>query len=263
MVLGVIHGARTERIFEGAEAKQLATKARGLLTEDAFRRAFEGVTPSEAKRLWHRIHITGLSPTVLNRAEKIVSRLHPEIVAETSAREEEAKEDVIWTTLAGLNRFRQDYDRLVNEDVPKNAEDLGRAIAMGDLSENAEYTAARETQQQLVERSGRMQADLRKARVFDPASVSADVAGIGTEVRVADATGKERPYTLLGPWDTDIERGVISYLSPIGQALIGRKPGERVTVQLPEGTRTLDLRAVRRAPQIEAAHGEVPSPETP
>jgi transcription elongation factor GreA len=253
LLLGVVHDARTDRLCEGAEAKKVAAKARGLLTAETLRKAFEGVTEAEAKRLWHRVRTCGLSATVLQRAENVVADLYPDLIGESSAAEEEKKkDDILWTTLAGLNRRRRDYDQLMNEEFPKNAADLGEAISKGDLSENAEYTAAREKQRELIERASRMEEELRKAHVFDTAAVSADVAGIGTQIEVAEEGKQVRSFTLLGPWDTDIDRGLISYLSPIGQALLGRKVGEKVQVQAPEGIRVMEVRSIRRAPQIEA-----------
>lgn len=252
-LLDVFHGAVTGRIAEGSDARDLQTRARGLFTTQAMEKAFGGVSEAVAKRLWTRIRTVGLSRNVVNRAERIVASAYPALIAEEKEREPQAQAQVIWTSPAGLKKRRKEYDVLINEEVPKNAEALGKAIAMGDLSENAEYDAAREEQGRLTERAKIMEEELRIARVIDPASVKPDEVCVGSVAEVETPAGERKTYTLLGPWDTDPERGKISYLSPIGQGLLGKKAGETASVRLPDGETALRVISTAPAPEIASA----------
>ncbi|MHC5080362.1 MAG: hypothetical protein ACYTHN_15210, partial [Planctomycetota bacterium] len=155
MILDIHHGALTQRLKEGPEARKIVAKARATLTEAILIKAFEGVSNAVAKRLWHRIKTEGLTRGLILRAQKIVAKRFPELIVVEEDHTEEDK--VIWSTAAGLAKRHREYDHLINVELPKNAEDLGRAIAMGDLSENAEYDAAREEQGRLTERARQME----------------------------------------------------------------------------------------------------------
>jgi len=251
MLLDVYHGAVTERIAEGEEAKKIVFKGRAALNEEALKRAFEGVSHAGAKRLWTRIRTEGLTRMLVQRAEKIVAKRFPDIIAtEESYAGKADEEDVIWSTASGLKKRRREYDHLMDVEFPKNAEALGNAIAMGDLSENAEYDAAREEQSRLTERAKRMEEELQIARVIEAPGIQEDKVRIGSVAEVEEESGKQLTYAILGPWDTDFERGIISYLSPIGQALIGKQVGDEVRVRLPDGEAKLRVKSTATAPQV-------------
>ncbi|MEM7386902.1 MAG: GreA/GreB family elongation factor, partial [Verrucomicrobiota bacterium] len=103
----------------------------------------------------------------------------------------------------------------------------------GDLRENAEFKAAKEMQAVLMRQQAELEQDLANARGTDFSSADTSQVNVGTVVRVQDEAGKEEVFTILGAWDTDTEKGIISYLSQMGESLIGHKPGE--TVSLPAG----------------------------
>jgi transcription elongation GreA/GreB family factor len=94
-----------------------------------------------------------------------------------------------------------------------------------------------------------MEEDLQNVKIIDPETLQEGLAGIGSRVAVEEEGGEERAYSILGPWDVDLTLGRISYLSPIGSALIGRKTGESVQVRLPDGEITLRLKSVIPAPE--------------
>jgi len=183
----------------------------------------------------------------------VIEAEHPEIhTAPDEDREVEAvpaAADVIYTTLRGYLRRERELKHIIEVEVPKNAEDLGRAAAFGDISENAEYNAALEAQDHLMRRVRQLRDDLDKARILDPDLVTTERVVVGTRVRLNNITrGGEEIYSLLGPWDADVAKGVISYLSPVGSGLLGKAAGAQADIQLPEGSVSYTVLAIDTAP---------------
>jgi transcription elongation GreA/GreB family factor len=142
------------------------------------------------------------------------------------------RENVIWTTAASLARRREELDTLLKVDIPANSRAIGEAAARGDLSENAEWTAALDQQKLLASRATQMQKELSMARVLTAEALTQDTVGVGSAVTAEDLDSAERrELTFLGPWDADPDAGVYSYMAPIARAFLGRRVGD--TVELP------------------------------
>ncbi|MEK7776890.1 MAG: transcription elongation factor GreA, partial [Planctomycetota bacterium] len=151
-------------------------------------------------------------------------------------------ESKIYGTQVGYEKRKKEFDHLMNVEFTENARDLGEAISRGDLRENAEYKAAREKQAMLVEKAERLKAELQKVVIIDPRFIQTDTIVPGSKVTVrCDAKIELDVYTLLGPWDVDIEKGIISYLSPIGRGLFNKKVGDIVSIKLPEGASSYEV----------------------
>ena len=133
---------------------------------------------------------------------------------------------------ASLERRREEYDQLVRKKIPANSKEIAIARSYGDLRENHEYKAAKEMQKLLMTRKTELEIELAKAKATnfsdsDPASVC-----IGTIVRVTDVDQQtQENFTILGAWDSDPDRGIISYRSPLAQQLIHHKPGDEVILE--------------------------------
>jgi len=142
------------------------------------------------------------------------------------ATKQEANLVVSWES---LERRKDEYTELVQKKIPANSKEIAIARSYGDLRENHEYKAAKEMQKLLMRRKSELEAQLVRSRGTDFASVKTDVVSIGTEVQVTDLNaGSVENFTILGAWDSDPEKGVISYLTPVAQTLLNRKPGEEV-----------------------------------
>ncbi len=143
---------------------------------------------------------------------------------------EQPRQDTsFWVSWESLNRRREEYDELVRKKIPANSKEIAVARSYGDLSENHEYKAAKEMQKILMRRKEELEEQLVRARGTDFSQVVGDVVGPGTVVHTTDlTTGHTEIFTILGAWDSQPEAGVISYLTPVAQALLGRKPGEEV-----------------------------------
>jgi transcription elongation factor GreA len=146
-------------------------------------------------------------------------------------------------TAEGLENLKAEIARLEGEERQIIAERILRAREHGDLSENAEYHAAKEDQAHLETRILRLLGRLRSARVVETPR-GGDVVAFGSTVTFVDETsGKEQTLTLVGTTEQDLKAGKLSSESPIARALIGAKVGDVVAVQTPGGTR--DTRVVK------------------
>jgi transcription elongation GreA/GreB family factor len=146
----------------------------------------------------------------------------------------ETKQD---TTLVvswdSLERKREEYAELVHKKMPANREEIAIARSYGDLRENHEYKAAKEMQKQLVRAKDEMENQLVRARGTDFSNARTDLASIGTIVKTTDIASSQREtFTILGAWDSDPDKGVVSYLSPMAQALLNRKVGDEVEFEI-------------------------------
>jgi transcription elongation factor GreA len=142
-------------------------------------------------------------------------------------------------TAEGLEELKAEIARLEGEERQRIAERILRAREHGDLSENAEYHAAKEDQAHLETRIKRLLARLRSARVVEAPEAS-DIVSFGSTVTFVDETsGKEQTFTLVGTTEQDLKAGKLSAESPIGRALIGAKAGDIVAVETPGGTRNM------------------------
>ncbi|HHT9138049.1 MAG TPA: transcription elongation factor GreA [Candidatus Wunengus sp. YC60] len=157
-------------------------------------------------------------------------------------------ENKIYVTKEGYERKKSEFDHLMNEEFAENARDLGEAISRGDLRENAEYKAAREKQAMLVGKAERMKSELQKVVIIEPHSIDSNTVSPGSKVTLKhEGKAELETYSILGPWDVDIEKNIISYLSPVGKGLLNRTVGEIIKIKLPEGETTYELIKIEKA----------------
>jgi transcription elongation factor GreA len=143
-------------------------------------------------------------------------------------------------TRPGYDRLRDELDRLKRVDRHAITKAIAEARAHGDLSENAEYHAAREKQSFIEGRIAELETKVGSAEVIDPPT-SGDRITFASTVLLEDESGKEIRYQIVGSDETEPARGRISILSPLARTLIGKSVGDRVTAQLPGGRKTFDI----------------------
>ncbi|MFC3214589.1 MULTISPECIES: transcription elongation factor GreA [Novosphingobium] len=134
----------------------------------------------------------------------------------------------------GYERLTADLKAL-REERPKVVDAIEEARAHGDLSENAEYHAAKERQGQIEATIADLEDKITRAQIIDPTSLSGDKVIFGATVTLLDDDEKPVKYQIVGPYEADAKVGRISYNSPLGKALIGRKVDEEVEVTVPSG----------------------------
>ncbi|MFA6134950.1 MAG: GreA/GreB family elongation factor [Phycisphaerae bacterium] len=141
-------------------------------------------------------------------------------------------ESVIWTTEAALKRQQDEFTQLTDVKMLANARAIGAAAAHGDLRENADWQFAMEEKRRLLAQATRMQDELTRCRILQQHDVPTDFVGIGSRVTLKRADGGgEQTLTILGPWDGDLTRGLYSYKSALAATLLGKAPGQTVTLK--------------------------------
>ncbi|MFA5353177.1 MAG: transcription elongation factor GreA [Thermodesulfovibrionales bacterium] len=140
-------------------------------------------------------------------------------------------------TPEGYQRLKVELDNLLKVERPKNIQDIAEARAHGDLSENAEYHAAREKQSFLEGRIQEIQSKLSVADVIDPSKINQSRIAFGATVKVLDIEADEEYFfTLVGSEEANVKQGKISISSPVGKALIGKEIGDTAIVKAPART---------------------------
>jgi transcription elongation factor GreA len=154
--------------------------------------------------------------------------------------------DRIPMTPAGYEQLEAELKRLRAEERPKIVRAIEEARAHGDLSENAEYHAAKERQAQIEARLAFVEDRLARAQVIDARNQEADAVRFGATILLADSeSGEELSYTVVGEDESDAAQGRISITSPVARALLGKAVGDEVQVRVPRGTRELAILEIR------------------
>jgi transcription elongation factor GreA len=154
--------------------------------------------------------------------------------------------DRVPMTPQGFQALEAELKRLKSEERPKIVRAIEEARAHGDLSENAEYHAAKERQAQIETRLAQIADRLARAQVIDSRGQSAEAVRFGATVVLEDIeSGEEVEYTVVGEDESDASRGRISISSPVARALLGKAVEDQVQVQVPRGTREFEIRQIR------------------
>ena len=154
--------------------------------------------------------------------------------------------DKIPMTVVGAQRLREELQRLKSQDRPAVIEAIAEARAKGDLSENAEYDAAKEQQAFIEGRIREIEDFLARAQIIDPRSLNTDGRIVfGATVELEDSDGRAITYQIVGDAEADIKENKISISSPLARALIGKHEGDSVEVNAPGGIREYSILGVR------------------
>ena len=154
--------------------------------------------------------------------------------------------DKVPITARGAEKLREELTRLKTVERPRIIAAIAEARAHGDLSENAEYHAAKEQQSFMEGRIAEIEGKLSDAQIIDPTTVNAEGRVVfGATVKLFDETSdSEVTYQIVGDDEADIEAGKISVNSPIARGLIGKEDGDEVEVQVPDGVRCYEILAI-------------------
>ena len=145
-------------------------------------------------------------------------------------------------TREGYDRLRAELQRLEQKERPKVIQAIAEAREHGDITENAEYEAAKEKQAMLEGKINDLHHKLSQCEIVEVANGSGERVTFGSTVVLADLdAGEEMQYRLVGPYEADLAHGTISVTAPIGRALIGKEPGDEVKVQTPGGVKNLEI----------------------
>ncbi len=165
--------------------------------------------------------------SLLARFIKIFPKIQSLVAADA-----ESKEEQLLVSKPSFERKREEYETIVSKKIPENSKAIAAAREHGDLKENSEYKMAKQDQQVLMAQKTQLERDLGRARITDFKEATVEQISIGTIVEVKNtANGNVTRYTVLGAWDSDPDNHVISYKTPFGAALLGKKTGDVVRVK--------------------------------
>ncbi|MFH1359654.1 MAG: transcription elongation factor GreA [Candidatus Omnitrophota bacterium] len=153
----------------------------------------------------------------------------------------------VYLTKEGHQKLVEELERLKTTERRKFSKAIGEARLQGDISENAEYDAAKEAQGHNEARIAELELKLARARIIDKESIPTDRVYIGAVVTLEDLdTAEEMTYTLVSSEEADYDQGKISITSPVGKSLMGKQAGEKVSIEVPAGTLNYKIMKIER-----------------
>ncbi|MDR2701013.1 MAG: transcription elongation factor GreA [Spirochaetaceae bacterium] len=187
--------------------------------------------------------VKDLDPADKFRLRAIVQEKDPEF--KFAGEMEKRASRGLMVTAAKYEEKQRQLSHIMDVEVPANSKEIAFALSLGDLRENAEYKAAKEKQEILNSTVAKLKEEIERAQIFDPATVNTERVSFGTKaVLVNQSSGTEEEFTILGPWESDPENRIISYLSPLGGTILNKKVGEEFEFAL-DKTRAEEKTAYR------------------
>lgn len=178
--------------------------------------------------------------SLLARFIKIFPKIQSLVAADA-----ESKEEQLLVSRSSFERRRTEYETIVSKKIPENSKAIATAREHGDLKENSEYKMAKQDQQLLMAQKTLLEKELGRARVTDFKEASSAQVSVGSIVELK-AGGAKTTYTLLGVWDGDPDKNILSYKTPMGSALLGRKAGDVVKVKTGNSEDTYEIVSISR-----------------
>jgi transcription elongation GreA/GreB family factor len=234
------------------ESNSRSTRLRDLLLDDRelVPDIFAGVDLSIARDSMRRLMLSPVFDELTKRSLMArIIKLYPELGTLITGEQPQEKSEALVVSWSSLQKRKAELEELVNRKIPENSKEIGVARSYGDLRENFEFKAAKEMQAVLMRRKSELERALDRARGTAFANPDLSQVSIGTIVTLRETTnGREETYTILGAWDGDPERGIISYQTAIGQALLGHRLGEIVELNADEDIGRYAIIAIGPAP---------------
>jgi transcription elongation factor GreA len=230
------------------------------LLGDIFKKADVAIARDAMRRLQLSPLFDELSKrSLLGRIVKV----YPELEGMITGAQPQEKTAPLIVSWSSLERRKTEYEELVKVKIPENSKEIALARSYGDLSENFEFKAAKQMQSVLMRRKAELEQMLHNARGTSFENVDTSRVSIGTIVTLrAMETNKEETYTILGAWDGDPDRHIISYQTAIGQALLGHKAGDAVSLNTEHGAAQFTIVSIQAAPPDETAPAPAPPLES-
>lgn len=154
-----------------------------------------------------------------------------------------------YITPAGHKKIVEEYDWLINKERPRITAEVSYAASLGDRSENSEYIYGKQRLREIDRRLRFLKGRLEVIEPVDPSAFSGDKVLFGATVALEDEDGEAQTWTIRGEDEVDLENKVISYVSPLGRALLGRREGDDVTFEAPGGRREITITRVSFPPK--------------
>ena len=216
---------------------------------------FKKVDVSLARDGMRRLQLTPLFDELTKRS--LLARMvkvYPELESMIAGSEPQEKSSPLIVSWSSLEKRRAEYEEIIKVKIPENTKEIAIARSYGDLSENFEFKAAKQMQSVLMRRKAELEQMLHDARGTAFENPDTTRVSIGTIVTLRNGeTNEQETYTILGAWDGDPDRHIISYQTAIGQALLGHQVDETVTLNTEHGTAQFTIVSIQAAPPDQAA----------
>ncbi|MEP6601985.1 MAG: GreA/GreB family elongation factor, partial [Nitrospirota bacterium] len=229
----------------GSKLRDLVLDDRELIPD-----MFAGAEASVARDAMRRLMLTPVFDELTKRSLLArILKLYPELESMVTGEQKEEKTESLIVSWSSLDKRKAEFEELINKKIPENSKEIGVARSYGDLRENFEFKAAKEMQAVLMRRKSELEAALHRARGTSFENPDVSQVSIGTVVTLKEADSrKEETYTILGAWDGDPDQAIISYQTAIGQALLGHRIGDVVTLNMDQGSGKFTIQAIEPAP---------------
>ncbi|MBP5520761.1 MAG: transcription elongation factor GreA [Treponema sp.] len=231
------------------ENKKINKNATALLFDDdtIFKYMFSKDEDTVKKMYTLIDDVADIDATYKSTARNKILEKYPDFKFRVSEEKASQPKGIIVTTKK-LAEKKAEIERIKNVELETNKKDLADAKAKGDLKENAEYQAAKERKQYLEHTLAKLQEELNRAVIFDPTTSTTAVVSFATiAVLHNNAENKDEEYTILGPWESDPENNIISYMSPFGNAILDKKVGDNVRFTINEHNYDYTIKEIKKA----------------
>ena len=249
-IMGALERDQHNENVRGTRLRDLLIDDRKLIPE-MFRNAETDVARDSMRRLM----LTPVFDDLTKRSllARII-KLYPELEGMITGAQPEEKTEALVVSWSSLHKRKAEYEELIKKKIPENTKEIALARSYGDLSENFEFKAAKQMQAVLMRRKTELERMLLNARgtAFESPDTSRVSIGTVVTLRNADAENEEETYSILGAWDGNPERNIISYQAAIAQALLGHSLGEIVTLNTEHGSGRFAIVSIEAAPRDEA-----------
>ena len=230
--------------------KKINKKATELLfdTDAIFNYMFSN-DEATVKKMYTLIDdIADMDPTYKSTARNKILEKYPDFKFRRVSEESSSQAKGMIVTAKKLAEKKAEIDDIKNVRLENNKVALADAKAKGDLKENAEYQAAKEEKQRLEHTLSKLQEELNRAVIFDPTTSTTAIVSFATEVTLHNNTdNKDEVYTILGPWESDPDNNIISYMSPFGNAILDKKVGDTVKFTINEHNYDFTIKEINKA----------------
>jgi transcription elongation factor GreA len=216
---------------------------------------FKNADIALARDAMRRLQLSPLFDELTKRSllARIV-KVYPELESMITAAQQQEMTAPLIVSWSSLEKRKTEYEELIKVKIPENSREIALARSYGDLSENFEFKAAKQMQGVLMRRKAELEQMLHNARGTSFENPDTSRVSIGTIITVRNAqTNKEETYTILGAWDGDPDRHIISYQTAIAQALLGHEVGDIVSLNTDHGATQFTIVSIQPAPPDQAA----------
>jgi transcription elongation factor GreA len=219
-----------------------------LFKEEVLQNYVDNMERDEIIRIWTLVDdVKDLDPADKLKIKNRILKKIPDFKFLGATKKDVVNHTLI-VTITKYEKKQEQLAHIMDVEIPANSKEIAFALSLGDLRENAEYKAAKEKQEILNSTITKLKNEIDRAQLFDPSTINTNRISFGTIVTLSnEVKGIDEIYTLLGPWESDPDNNIISYLSPFGNSLLNKRIGEKFDFTINDGTVTYMVKDIQPA----------------